>query len=247
MELKCVIIDDEQYAIDALSEYIHRMPQLTFCKGYTDPLMAMAELSGSDCIDFIFTDIEMPGITGLTLARQLRSCCRFLIFTTGHPSYALDAFDLRADHYLLKPITFVKFVSVIDNLIKNIGAPVQAAALSPSKLHFIKADHKNAYHFLDGQTIVSVEADRNYVRIYTTIQKEPFEVHLGLIQVEEALGSVEFIRINKSTVIAKQYIKMIQGNQITLKDGKSYSLGKTFKSDFEDFINQHILKAKGGA
>ncbi len=244
MDFRCVIIDDEQYAIDALAGYIDKMPQLQLFKGFTDPLKAMAEISSEDKIDFIFTDIEMPGITGIALAKQLRHRCRFLIFTTGHSNYALDAFDVGADQYLLKPITLSRFASVISEVLRNVKQVFREESAQANKLQFIKADQKNAYHFIDEQTIVSVEADRNYVRIYTTLETKPFDVHMGLNQVEEALASNDFIRINKSTMIAKKYIKKIEGSLIKLTDGKSYILGATFKASFSEFLSQHMLKSK---
>lgn len=241
MNFKCVVIDDEQHAIDALVGYIEKMPQLLFYRSYTDPLKALAELGKKDKIDFLFIDVEMPGITGIALAAQLRSYCRFLIFTTGHSNYALNAFEVKANQFLLKPISFAKFTTAIDGLIRD-QEHLHVTAAERKQLQFIKADQKNTYHHLDEATITAIEADRNSVSIYTLPDKEVYNVHMGLNQIEGALGTDDFIRINKSTIIAKKQIKSIEGSMVKLKDGRVYKVGITFRNTFTAFLQQHILK-----
>lgn len=241
---KCILIDDEQYAIDALSSYVDAIPDLEVFATYTDPVLALSELPKQDAVDFIFLDIEMPGISGLELAKELRDRCRFLIFTTGHPSYAVEAFEVKADHYLLKPITLAKFALTVNKFLNQAEPSVVSPPNGKRKLQFIKADQKHSYHFVDEDDINAIVADKNYVYVHT-ISGETYDVHLSLSQIEKALGQDKFIRINKSTVIAKVQIKKIEGDRITLRDGESYVLGATFKKEFQDFMQAHLLRTNG--
>lgn len=237
---KCILIDDEQYAIDALTNYIEAMPNLEIEATYADPLLALSELNKYAQIDFVFLDIEMPGISGIELAKEIREKCKFLIFTTGHPSYAVEAFDIKADHYLLKPVTLSKFALTISKLLNQEDPKVKTAS-EKKKLQFVKGDQKHSYHFIDEDNITAIIADRNNVYVHT-LQDDMHEVRLSLSQVESALGEENFIRINKSTIIAKAQIRKTEGDKIMLKDGKTYVLGSTFKKTFLDFMQANLLR-----
>lgn len=241
MGLKCVVIDDEQYAVDALVGYLAQMPNLVLCSTYTSSLAALTHIKKEDQIDFIFLDIEMPGISGLELAKSLRDRTKFLIFVTGHPSYALNAFDLNANQYLLKPISFAKFATKIDFILKgafdhNVNSPT-----TNQQLKFIKADNKNSYHYIDSTEILYISAAKNYSTIYTA--KEQFVTYMGLNHVEAAIDLSNFIRINKSIIIAKNAIKKVEGHTIIIKNGKDFQLGDVYKLAFKEFLNERILKA----
>ena len=240
MGLKCIVIDDEQHAVDALVVYIHKMPNLEVFATYTNPLTALTQIRKEDAIDFIFLDIEMPEISGLELAKSLRDKTKFLVFTTGHSSYALSAFDLHANQYLLKPISFAKFAASVEYILKDVSTHQTPNSTVQNTLCFIKADHKNAYHYIDASEIVYIEAAKNYVIIYTT--DEQYITHMGLNHVENALKPDDFIRVNKSNIITKSAIKKIEGNTIILKSGKNFQLGEVYKPAFQEFLNRSILR-----
>lgn len=240
MDLKCIVIDDEQHAVDALVSYIHKILNLEVFTTYTNPLTALTQIRKEDAIDFIFLDIEMPEISGLELAKSLRDKTKFLIFTTGHSSHALSAFDLNANQYLLKPISFAKFAASVDYILKDVSSHQTPNLAIPNTLCFIKADQKNAYHYIDATEIIYVEAAKNYVIIYTA--EEQYITHMGLNHVENALKPDDFIRINKSNIIAKSAIKKIEGHTIILKNGKDFQLGSTYKPAFQEFLNRSILR-----
>lgn len=241
MLLKCAVIDDEQYAIDALVNYIDKMPNLVLHESFIDSIDALNAIKAEDQLDFIFLDIEMPNINGLALAKTLRDKTRYLIFTTGHDGHAITAFDLKADHYLLKPISFSKFALTIAEILDAEDSTTKNK--NPSKIQFIKADQKNAYHYVDLEAITYIEAAKNYVIIHTTNPNEQFVTHMGLNHVETAIDSAYFIRISKSYIIAKSAIKKIEGHIIRLKDGKELQLGDVYKPAFVAFINEYSLKA----
>ena len=102
--LKCIIVDDEQFSIDALSKYIELMPDMVITDVFTDPLQALISLSSAEQTDVLFMDIDMPEISGLELAKILRAKTEKLIFTTAHSKYAFDAYEVAGDAFLLKTL-----------------------------------------------------------------------------------------------------------------------------------------------
>lgn len=240
MDFKCVVIDDEQHAVDAMARYIENMPNLVLASTFTSSLSALQAIHTEDELDFIFLDIEMPEISGLELAESLRSKTRFLIFTTSHSKHALAAFDLQANQYLLKPISFAKFALIVDSLLKGIIPKAAEVSKIPEKrLKFVKADHKNSYHYIDPSEIIFIQAAKNYVHIHT--EKGNIMTHMGLSHIEAALSASDFIRINKSYIIAKNAIRKIEGNLIRLKNGEAFQVGETYKANFVAFIKGDMM------
>lgn len=236
MSLKCIVIDDQQYAIDAMVRYIHEMPNMEVLATFSDSLVALDEVRKGEDVDFIFLDIEMPHLTGLELAKSLRSKTRFLVFTTSHERHALDAFELQANQYLLKPITFAKFAIAVTDLLKH--QSITAASISP-KFQFIKAEYKNTYHYINPTEILYIQAAKNYVVI--VLEKEQFVTHLGLNALEGALSTKDFIRVSKSFIIAKHAIRKIEGNSIKLKNDHVVQVGRTYKPTFVNFVKESMI------
>jgi two-component system LytT family response regulator len=242
MSFKCVVIDDEQYAVDAMAKYIGHLPNFVVHQTYTNPLLALQSIVTEDAIDFIFLDIEMPELSGLELAESLRSKTRFLIFTTSHPKHALTAFNLQASQYLLKPISFAKFAAAV-NFLVNSTQSISAIPIPQKTIaQFIKADHKNAFHYINPEDILYIQAAKNYIYIYT--DAEHFVTHMGLSHIEAALGMKDFIRISKSYIIAKRAIKKIEGNCVRLKNNESFQIGETYKTDFFNFMKANMVATK---
>ena len=113
---KCIIIDDETYAVEGLKKYINQIPQLILVKDYTNPLEALLELTSYETVDLILMDINMPQITGIELSKEIRQKTRKLAFTTAYSHYGFEAFEVEADAYLLKPYTLTKFAATITKL-----------------------------------------------------------------------------------------------------------------------------------
>lgn len=114
--LRCVIIDDDPTAIIILENYLSNLPEPVVVTSFADPMEAMMAAENIGKIDFLFLDILMP-ISGIDVARKLRDYTDFLIFTTAYPDYALDAFSVGADHYLVKPFDFSTIQSSIYNVL----------------------------------------------------------------------------------------------------------------------------------
>jgi len=241
--LKCVIIDDEQHAIDLLTDYVAELPSLSLYKTFRSPLLALDNISAEDDIDIVFLDINMPGISGIELARSLRNKTKKLIFITAHSQYALDAFDVRADHYLLKPIRLNKFADMVAEIASSLVVSKPAAAAEtalPADFFFIKGDEKSKIRINIGD-IVLVEGLKNYITIYT--KNEKFTTYLTMTEVEQALeADGRFMRVHKSFIIKMEEIRKITGNTIYLNNEKEIILGGSYKDMFNAYLSEYSLK-----
>jgi DNA-binding LytR/AlgR family response regulator len=213
MSINCIIIDDEPLSRKGLKEYVADIPFLHLLGEYENALDAGEILAGGE-IQLMFLDIQMPKITGLDFLKTL-SNPPAVIFTTAFPQYALDGFELNALDYLLKPISFDRFLKAATRAKdfhelrqKNKDQVGQGA---PSYF-FIKADNQLVKILLN--EILFVEALQNYVAIQTITKK--YISYLTFKSVEEYLPSGTFIKVHKSYIIAAEKIDSIDGNDVKI-------------------------------
>lgn len=235
--LKCVIIDDEQHAIDLLKDYISELPSLSLYKTYNNPILALDDIKAEDDIDIIWLDIDMPGISGLELAKSLRHKTKKLIFTTAHTQYAVEAFEVKADNYLLKPIKLSRFVSLVSELTETLAQP----EVVKSNFFFIKGDEKGKLIRLDMDSIIMIEGLKNYIVIYT--KTERFTTYLTMLEAEMALlNDGKFMRIHKSFIVNSEEIKKVNGSTVYLTNDIEIVLGTSYKERFYDYLNDNTIK-----
>jgi two-component system LytT family response regulator len=115
----CVVIDDDQFFIDLISGYVNQIAKLKILKSYTNPAIAIKEIDESDQIDFLFLDIRMDKISGIDVAKILRDKVRFIVFTTAYSEFALKAYEVGGDQYIVKPIYFKGFLDKINAVLKR--------------------------------------------------------------------------------------------------------------------------------
>ncbi|WP_316831656.1 LytR/AlgR family response regulator transcription factor [Pedobacter aquatilis] len=114
----CIIVDDDPTTIVVFENYIAHIPKLRLESSFTDPLKAIDHIKKLKQIEFLFLDIKMK-VSGIDIAKKLRGHVRYLIFITAYKEYALDAFKVGCDQYLVKPVSFEKFLSTVNELIKK--------------------------------------------------------------------------------------------------------------------------------
>jgi|SRR5688572_17516012 len=238
MQINCIIIDDEPLARKGLKEYIGDVDFLQLAGEFENPVKATQVLSSGN-VHLIFLDIQMPKITGLEFLKSLQHAPP-VIFTTAFPQYALDGFDLNALDYLVKPISFERFLKAVMKAKEYYEVRqknTSASETGPSPLYFfIKADTKLVK--LDYDEILFVEALQNYVTIQTTAKK--YITYLTFKSVEEYLPSERFIKTHKSFIVAASKIDTIEGNEIRIgnhhipisRNLKEEVMGKLLKGKF---------------
>ncbi|MBB5635361.1 DNA-binding LytR/AlgR family response regulator [Pedobacter cryoconitis] len=238
MILNCVIIEDENHAIELLTDHIQNMPNLSLLKVYSQPITAMTEITEEDNIDIIFLDINMPGMSGMDLAKILRPKTRFLLFTTAYHQYAVEAFELEADQYIIKPVTFPKFIAAIEKIIKKIGKS-QSTVLPKSEI-FIKTGVLNKVTKVNPADVVYLEARDNYIIVHT--DKDSIITYLTLKEALHTLNQLDnLLQVQKSFVIAKNKIEIVEGNVIIMDKGIQIPIGNTYRKSFFDYVKKNTV------
>lgn len=238
MKLNCVVIDDEPLARKGLKEYIGDVDFLTLAAEFDSPLKAM-ELISNGSVQLIFLDIQMPKITGLQFFKSLQQAPP-VIFTTAYPQYALDGFELNALDYLVKPVSFDRFLKAALRAkeyyeLRLQNKPVENTA---SDHLFIKVDGKLVKVFYDD--VLFVEAVQNYVMIHTRDRK--LMTYLTFHSVEEFLPSHLFIKTHKSYLVAVSKIESIDGSCVQI-GSHSIPISRNLKDEVtEKLTSNRFLK-----
>ncbi|MCC9138806.1 LytR/AlgR family response regulator transcription factor [Pontibacter silvestris] len=239
----CVIIDDEPDGIEILGDYIDLMPNLQLYKSYTNPVDAMTEIRGGNIeLDLIFMDINMPYISGIELSEIIRKKTKYLILTTAHNQYAVEAFNINASGYLLKPINFSKFAETVNKVISPGSYTERTTSEEDNTFFFVKlAEERNNFVKVQFKDIIAVESLKNYIQIYTANEK--IVTYLTLKEISVILFEyADFVQVHRSFIISKNYIGKIESNMIKLSNGLDVPLGASYKDDFSSYLNSHIIR-----
>jgi len=212
MTINCILIDDEPLARAGLEEYIADIDFLNLLGTFANPLAA-TEILATGNVQLLFLDIQMPRITGLEFFKTLKNPPP-VIFTTAYPQYALDGFEVNALDYLVKPISFDRFLKAALKAkefyeVRQVNRTENGTGDAGSYF-FIKADNKLVKIFYED--ILFIEALQNYVNIHTAGKK--YMSYLTFRSVEEYLPAGRFIKVHKSFIIAAARVDSIDGNEI---------------------------------
>ncbi len=227
--MNCLIVDDEMLAREVLEYYVQKVPQLVLKGTCQNALQAFAMLS-KEKIDLIFLDIRMPEMTGLDFVKSLKNPPKIII-TTAFQEHALEGFELDVADYLLKPISFDRFLKAVDKVLKakEENAAPAASAATPEPF-YVKSDKKLVR--LQADEILMIEALKNYIVIHTTDGQKHI-VHSTLSYIESELAPFPFItRVHKSFLINRNCISAVTGNLITLHQTYEVPLGLSYREHF---------------
>jgi DNA-binding LytR/AlgR family response regulator len=239
MMLSCFVIDDEQVAIDLLRNYIEKTPFLQLV-GSTTNCLEFIPLIQHQQIELVFLDIQMPHVTGMELMNIIQDRCR-VILTTASADYALEGFEKNALDYLLKPISFERFLKAAQKALTTtaLAAP-QWRAEQDEDYIFVKTDNKGKIIKINFGEIIYVEGLKNYVSICT--KDDRIITLLNMKDLEERLPQKRFLRVHKSYIVSLDKIRAVDGNQILLAEMKAYvPLGETYRTAFFNSLQKHMM------
>lgn len=208
MQIHCIIIDDEPLARNGIKEYIHDIEFLELVGEFDNPLVA-TELLGTGKVQLIFLDIQMPKITGLDFLKTI-SEPPAVIFITAYPEYAIEGFEVNAVDYLVKPVSFERFLKAAMKA-KDLLSQKEIKQGSPDHF-FIKVD--NSLVKLQYDDVLFVEALQNYVTIHTATKK--YISYLTFRSVEVYLPAGRFVKVHKSFIVSADKVNSIDGNEICI-------------------------------
>lgn len=244
----CYIIDDEQHAIDTLTNYIGRVPELSLTGSSTNPVEAIQILKSRTDIDIIFLDVDMPEISGIE-AVELLPKDTAVVFTTAHSSYAINAFEQNAVDFLLKPIAFAKFLKSVEKVKNYLDKVAKKAEPAPVEISqsqtsmFINPGTRGKVQQIYFAEILYIEGLKNYVIIYTASGGK-FVTYLTMSEIASALPQNKFVRIHKSFIVNIDKIVSIDGNTINLVEQNQLPLGTSYKEHFMSVISGLIVKSQ---
>jgi DNA-binding LytR/AlgR family response regulator len=206
-----LIVDDEFLALNLLEHYIEQVPGLTLSGRFKSPLEAAQRLQEGD-IELLFLDIQMPTLSGNHLLRTLKHP-PVTIFTTAYADYAVEAFELNAVDYLLKPFSFERFLQAVNKAKELLRPAVPAMVPQESKDYFsVKVDGKVVR--IPFEDILFIEGLKEYVRI---VCRDARHVTLASLKdLEELLPATHFLRVHKSFIVAKNKVQALDGNRLEI-------------------------------
>lgn len=248
--LRCIIVDDEADARRLIEKYVQRVPFLElvgFAETATEALFQIRELRP----EIVFLDIEMPEMSGFELLQILPANRPAIIMITGDPSYALEGYEQQVTDYLLKPVSFERFLKAInkvdgarpvkqppvvhevagemaiideETLNRSYGNMISRA---PTDFLLLKENKKlikvapSEIHFIEGM--------RDYLKLYWSDRVAV--IHMTMAKIEEALSATQFLRVNRSYIVNKRVIREIEGNEITTTSGRKIPIGITYRAN----------------
>lgn len=261
--LDVVIVDDEPAGRRTLREYCAREPDLAVVGEYGDSRAALEAIRAKPP-HLLFLDIQMDSLDGVSLARSLDPrTLPLIVFVTAYDQYALDAFDISAVDYLLKPFDDDRFRRTLQRVRRRREAEsavqrqealaavlsrIERAMVPPVELRpRVLAESGSRMHMLDVAQIEVAEADRNYVKL--TVGRDTFHARSTLQQAEKTLQSQPMLRISRSCLVNMNHVREVsrtpRGDFILVLAG---GVTVTSSEGFRDAVRGHLdrLKVRAG-
>lgn len=239
MKTRCLVIDDEPLARDLMRNHIEKLENFEICAECGDAMKALQELHNHK-IDLMFMDIQMPQITGIEFLKTLKNPPK-VILTTAYREYALEGFELDVVDYLLKPITFERFLKSINKYYQatqdeiNNLKPVSVNNSNTEEAFIYVKENKKVVkvHLSD---ILYVEGLSEYVQIYTTGKK--IITKTSMTNMSDKLPEDNFIRIHKSFIVSLSKIEAFTSSSIEVPS-KELPIGRSYKNSVLEVLRVH--------
>ncbi|HYJ62622.1 MAG TPA: LytTR family DNA-binding domain-containing protein, partial [Parafilimonas sp.] len=211
--MRCIAVDDEKLVLDLLVDNIQQVPYLQLVKACKNAMEATAVLQ-KEKVDLIFLDIQMPRLSGLQFIQTLQQP-PMVILVTAYEQYALEGYNLNVVDYLLKPVSFERFLKACNKAkelfdLKNENTIIQKADL-PNHI-FVNVEYTLVKILFSD--ILFVEGYKDYIKIHLASSTKPVLTKMSLKAMEEKLPADKFIRIHKSYIVAANKITIIKRDLI---------------------------------
>jgi len=240
MVWKCLLVDDEPLAIEILEKHIEMVDQLEVVGKCNNAFKAL-EFLQKNPVDLMFLDIQMPKLSGISFIRTLQNPPS-IIFTTAFKEYAIDAFELDAVDYLLKPISLERFLRAVNKLTKTTFTNEEEMSIMPevnTGFIYFRADRKMIKLFYD--EILYIESIKDYIKIYRE-GNSPLLVKQSITATEEMLPPHLFIRIHRSFIVSVNKITAFTSNDVEILK-MEIPIGRMYKPQLQKLSNlPHLRK-----
>ncbi len=229
--MNCLIVDDNKIARTTLKQLASQVKDVVVSGECADAMNAY-NLMQEHSIDILFLDIEMPGMTGLELIRNLGKKSPVIIFTTSKKDYAAEAFELNVADYIVKPVTPARFLQALEKAREICQSNTEEVTMAEDEFIFIR--DSNIVRKLALQDIMYAEAMGDYVKLFTP--QKFYAVHTTLKTVEERLPANSFMRVHRSYIVAVGKIDTIQEGTIII-GGKPIPVADAYRSALNKRMN----------
>lgn len=231
--INCILIDDEPLALQLLEDFVAKTPYLKLVGKFEEPFHALP-LIKSKQVDLLFLDIRMPDISGIEFFKSLPHKPE-VIFTTAHSEFAIDGFELRAMDYLLKPVSFEKFITATSR-VKEYLEYKNSRTSKNNDYFFINVSHK--MHKIFYQDILYLEGYKDYTKVHLGNSSSPLLILHNLKYFEDMLDPSEFIRIHRSYIVPIEKVNTVSRKSVTIL-ANSLPVSDNYRENFFAVIERY--------
>ncbi|CAM1347245.1 LytR/AlgR family response regulator transcription factor [Tenacibaculum halocynthiae] len=233
-KVNCIIVDDEPMAREILVTYITRITNLNLIKSCSSAIEALNLINDKN-VDLLFLDINMPEISGLSLAKSTHKKTK-IIFTTAYREYAADGFDLQAIDYLLKPIAFDRFLQAVNKFLEIPSTlknhPIENKSFTNNNFIFVRVDRKMLK--IDFDSILYIESLSDYIKIHT--KNKMIVTRETITNIQTKLPTTSFLRIHRSFIISISSINSYTNEYIEINK-KAIPISRSYKEEVLNKLN----------
>lgn len=229
--MKAVIVDDNKIARATMKQLASQVNDIELVAECGDAMEAYNVLQ-QQAADLVFLDIEMPGMSGLQLTRNLAGKKPVIIFITSKKDYAAEAFELNVADYIVKPITPLRFIQAVDKARDILNSRHEEVKVNDREFIFIR--DSNIVRRLELDEILYAEAMGDYVKLYT--EQKFYAIHNTLKQVEERLPAAKFTRVHRSYIVSLAKIDTIQDGALII-NGKPVPVADAYRAALNKNMN----------
>ncbi|MCK9204171.1 MAG: response regulator transcription factor [Bacteroidales bacterium] len=239
MNINCIAIDDEPLALEIIKDYCSKVAFLQLSKTFVNAVESI-EYIRSNKIDLIFLDIQMEELTGIQLLNALKNR-PYVIFTTAYENYAVQGFELDVIDYMLKPISFERFIKGVNKVCERMqlesgtGNDPENIKHKPKETTFFFVKTETRMERIENNEVLYVEGMSDYWRIVTKTRR--IMTLMNAKKLEEVLHEPQFCRVHKSFFVALDKIESIERNRIKIGD-KYIPVSETYHKAFFDLIER---------
>ncbi|RMF30827.1 MAG: DNA-binding response regulator [Bacteroidetes bacterium] len=232
MTLHCLVVDDEPVARKGLAAYVEQVPFLKLVASCKSALEA-AQILHEQPVDLLFLDIQMPDLTGIEFVRTLDKPPA-VIFTTAYREYAIEGFELQALDYLVKPISFERFLKAANRARQTL----QPSTPPVTDHFFIKTDGQ--YVKIRLEEVLYFESDKDYLYVHTP--KKRYMTLLSLKQLEQELPAGQFLRVHRSFIVNVQHIEALESGHLRV-GGRQIPISRNLQQTlFKNYVEGRLWK-----
>lgn len=239
-KLTCIIADDEPMALQLLENYVLKTPFLELKTSCENAFEVLNFLQNNPPVDLIFTDIQMPELSGMELSKTLPQETK-VIFTTAFDHYAIEGYKVNALGYLLKPFSYQEFLDAAlkaKNWFGQTSSVDSGAKNHQPDFFFVKSEYKQIK--IDFENILYIEGLKDYVKIYLSTEDKPILSLMTMKKLEEELPKNKFMRVHRSYIVALDKIEQVERNQLIINKQR-INISEAHREVFRKFKDDNLL------